>query len=478
MKTIKNLIVGLFLLSLATTGDAKQPNIVFLFTDDQRFDSFGTLGNPDVKTPHMDRLIDQGTLFTQAYIQGSMVPMTCLPSRAMIMSGKSVFRAPMQLDSGLLLPQALRKGGYRTFSTGKWHNGRESFLSCFGEAEGVFFGGAAGSHVNVPLNYLEGTELVPYQVPGVHASVLFADATIAYLRDQQNEEQPFFCYVPFTAPHSPHTPPGEFATMYDPEQLTLPPNHPAVNNGITSSPQSRGRNRDPKASLAAYYGMVSHLDQQIGRILEAIDTFGHRDDTIILFATDHGYSLGSHGERGKANGYEHGSRSIISFTGPGIPKGKRTPAFAYLLDIYPTLCDLAQIPIPSDPEGMSLASVIHGERNQVRDTLFTAFMADQRTIRNARWKLFSRLNGGGLELFDLVSDPHELHDLSNDSRNAPIIKQLQAKLELARLAAGDSPERVSEMLRSQRGRRGSRSRGNGPAGRTPAREEGRARFQP
>lgn len=178
MNAIKTLVASLFLLSLTAIGAAKSPNIVFLFTDDQRFDSFGTLGNPDVKTPQMDGLIERGTLFTQAYIQGSLVSATCLPSRAMIMSGKSLFRAPMQLDKGLLLPQALRQGGYKTFATGKWHNGRDSFLNCFDEAEAVFLGGAAGSHVNVPLNYRKGADLVSYQVPGVQASVLFADATI------------------------------------------------------------------------------------------------------------------------------------------------------------------------------------------------------------------------------------------------------------------------------------------------------------
>jgi arylsulfatase A-like enzyme len=470
MNAIKTLVASLFLLSLTAIGAAKSPNIVFLFTDDQRFDSFGTLGNPDVKTPQMDRLIERGTLFTQAYIQGSLVSATCLPSRAMIMSGKSLFRAPMQLDKGLLLPQALRQGGFKTFATGKWHNGRDSFLNCFDEAEAVFLGGAAGSHVNVPLNYRKGANLVSYQVPGVQASVLFADATIDYLKTQKDAKQPFFCYVPFTAPHSPHTPPEEFASMYDPKTLSLPPNHPAADGQTGTTPQSRGRNRDPKTSLAAYYGMVSHLDQQIGRILDAIDTYGHRDDTIILFATDHGYSLGSHGERGKANGYEHGSRSIISFSGPGIPKGKRTAAFAYLLDIYPTLCELAHLPIPEDPDGMSLASVIHGQSDQVRDTLFTAFMADQRTIRDDRWKLFSRLNGGGHELFDLLNDPHELNDRSADPRNAPIMKQLQSKLELARVEAGDTPARVSEMMQNQRGRRGQRSRGGGQGGRGTSRQ--------
>ena len=139
MKRIHILVTTLCYCLTITLAQGSKPNILFLFTDDQRFDSFGALGNPDVKTPHMDRLINGGTLFTQAHIQGSMITATCLPSRAMIMSGKSLFRAPMQLDAGVLLPQALKKAGYTTFATGKWHNGTESFLQCFDQAEAVFF---------------------------------------------------------------------------------------------------------------------------------------------------------------------------------------------------------------------------------------------------------------------------------------------------------------------------------------------------
>ncbi len=440
-----------------------QPNILFLFTDDQRFDSFGAMGNRDVKTPHMDRLIEGGTLFTQAHIQGSMITATCLPSRAMIMSGKSLFRAPMQLDSGLLMPQALHQAGYTTFATGKWHNGQESFLRCFEQAEAVFFGGASGTHTNVRLNYREGENMVPYQVPGVHATTLFADAAIAFLKKQAHADTPFFCYVPFTAPHTPHTPPSEYAAMYDPKKISLPPNHSSIisqsNSAGSGRRSGRQQARDPRAQYAAYYGMISHLDHHIGRIIASLDEFGHREDTLIILATDHGYSFGSHGQNNKSNGYEHGSRSTIAFNGPQVPAGKRTPALAYLLDLYPTLCDFAEIDIPAGLDGKSLAPVIKGDQDSVRQTLFTAFMQNQRTIRNDRWKLFSRLDEGPLELFDLKNDPHELKNLSNDPRHAPLIAQLKSQLDHARLQAGDSAQRVQEMMQGRRGgRRGPRGR--------------------
>ncbi len=463
MKRTCILIAALCYCCALTWAQSSRPNIVFLFTDDQRFDSFGALGNPDVKTPHMDRLIESGTLFTQAHIQGSMITATCLPSRAMIMSGKSLFRAPMQLDTGLLLPQALQSAGYTTFATGKWHNGQESFLRCFEQAEAVFFGGASRTHTNVPLNYREGEEMIPYEVPGEHATTLFADAAIAFLKSQQDSDTPFFCYVPFTAPHTPHTPPGEYGSMYDPKKISLPPNHSSVLSQDESRSTPRGSRRsqgqDPQARYAAYYGMISHLDHHIGRITSAINQYDHSKDTLIILATDHGYSFGSHGENNKANGYEHGSRSTIAFTGPQIPPGKRTPALAYLLDLYPTLCDLAGTSIPPSIDGKSLLPVITGEKTSVRETLFTAFMTNQRTIRNERWKLFSRLGDGPDELFDLKNDPHELRNLANQAAYAPLIQQLKTQLDHDRLQAGDSPERVQQIMQSRRGgRRGSRNR--------------------
>ena len=462
MKPIKRVITALCFALTATLTLGSQPNIVFLFTDDQRFDSFGALGNPDVKTPHMDRLIEGGTLFTQAHIQGSMLAATCLPSRAMIMSGQSLFRAPMQLDSGLLLPQAFQRAGYTTFATGKWHNGVESFLNCFDQAEAVFFGGAARTHTNVPLNYREADKMIPYQVPGVHATTLFADAAIAFLKSQEHASAPFFCYVPFTAPHSPHTPPGEYASMYDPKSIRLPLNHPAARYGAARQPQSNTRRRaarDPRERYAVYYGMITHLDYHIGRIISALDRYGHRNDTIILLATDHGFSFGSHGENNKANGYEHGSRSTIAFNGPQIPAGKRTAALAYLLDLYPTLCELAKVPVPSGLDGRSLAPVILGRQASVRNTLFTAFMENQRTIRNERWKLFSRLDQGPTELFDLQNDPHELNNLAGQAAYTALIEQLKAQLDHDRFEAGDSPDRVQQMMQGRRsGRPGLRGR--------------------
>ena len=463
---------------LGTATAAKRPNVLFIFTDDQRPDAFGALGNPDIKTPNMDRIINSGFVFNRAYIQGSMTFATCLPSRAMIMSGKPLFRAPLQLDSGILMPQVFQKAGYRTFATGKWHNGESSFEKCFDEAEAVFFGGAARTHINVPVNRMIAGLMVPYDAGETFSTDLFADAAIEFIEGQSEKEQPFFCYIPFTAPHSPVTPPGKWATMYNPDKITLPPNHAALRPDLVDQQQGTsrrgggrgGRGRQggdvspvdrAKQRYAAYYGLISHLDHHIGRVLDTLKKTGQAENTIILFATDHGMSMDSHGQSGKHNAYEHTSRVQIVASGADVPKGS-SDALVYLYDIYPTLCGLTGLPIPDEVEGKSLAKVIHGKQAKVRDHLFTAYMDDQRTIRDDRWKLFYRSKEDRAALYDLKNDPHELNDLAAKPENKDRIAKLKVELAKAQQLYGDTPEVTARLMRSRGGRPG------GAGGRRPA----------
>ena len=481
IKRTLTLIVAVLISAITCPGTAtaaKRPNVLFIFTDDQRPDAFGALGNPDIKTPNMDRIINSGFVFNRAYIQGSMTFATCLPSRAMIMSGKPLFRAPLQLDSGVLMPQVFQKSGYRTFATGKWHNGESSFEKCFDEAEAVFFGGAARTHINVPVNRMIAGLMVPYDAGETFSTDLFADAAIEFIEGQSEKEQPFFCYIPFTAPHSPVTPPGKWATMYDPDKITLPPNHAALRPDLVDQQQGTsrrgggrgGRGRQggdvspvdrAKQRYAAYYGLISHLDHHIGRVLDTLKKTGQAENTIILFATDHGMSMDSHGQSGKHNAYEHTSRVQMVASGAGVPKGS-SDALVYLYDIYPTLCGLTGLPIPDEVEGKSLAKVIHGKQAKVRDHLFTAYMDDQRAIRDDRWKLLYRSKEDRAALYDLKNDPHELNDLAAKPENKDRIAKLKVELAKAQQLYGDTPEVTARLMRSRGGRPG------GAGGRRPA----------
>ena len=452
---------------------AKRPNVLFIFTDDQRPDGFGAVGNPDVKTPNMDKFFQNGFVFRQAYIQGSMTNATCLPSRAMIMSGKSLFRAPLRLDSGTLLPQALQNGGYHTFATGKWHNGELSFERSFDEAEAVFFGGAARSHIGVPVHRMIAGLMVPYDSGESFSTELFADAAIEFIESREKSDEPFFCYIPFTAPHSPVTPPGKWATMYDPEKITLPPNHAALRPDLVderpgigrSGGFGRGRSRDrggddspidrAKKQFALYYGLISHLDHHIGRVVQSLERTGQIDDTIILFATDHGMAMNSHGQSGKHNAFEHTSRVQMVFSGSNISKGESN-ALVYLYDIYPTLCGLTGLSVPEGVEGKSLSGIIKGQQDNVREYLFTAYMDDQRAIRDDRWKLFYRPKSDRVAFYDLKNDPHELNDLAQSAKYSKEIDQLKQALSKARLEYGDTADATTRLMQSRGGRSGGR----------------------
>jgi len=484
-RTLTLLVALIGAIAWPSAAAAKRPNVLFIFTDDQRPDAFGALGNPDIKTPNMDRIINSGFVFNQAYIQGSMTNATCLPSRAMIMSGKPLFRAPLRLDSGVLMPQVFQKAGYRTFATGKWHNGESSFEKCFDEAEAVFFGGAARSHINVPVNRMIAGLMVPYDTGETFSTDLFTDAAIEFIEGQSKKEQPFFCYIPFTAPHSPVTPPGKWATMYDPDKITLPPNHAALRPDLVDQRQGSsrrggvrgGRSRQDgdappidraKQRYASYYGLISHLDHHIGRVIDTLEKTGQAENTLILFATDHGMAMDSHGQSGKHNAFEHTSRVQIVASGAGVPKGSSN-ALVYLYDIYPTLCGLTGLPIPDEVEGKSLAKVIHGKQAKVRDHLFTAYMDDQRTIRDDRWKLFYRAKEDRAALYDLKNDPHELNDLAAKPENKDRIAKLKVELAKAQQLYGDTPEVTARLMRSRGGRPG------GAGGRRPAGAGGIAR---
>src|SRR5262245_9689760 len=160
--------------------------------------------------------------------------------------------------------------------------------------------------------------------------------------------------------------------------------------------------------LAEYYGMITHMDEQIGRILAALQKSGQADNTIIIFAADNGLALGSHGLLGKQSVFEHSMRTPLIVSGPGVPSGKSTTAFTYLLDLFPTLCDVLAISPPADLDGNSLRVLWDGKQEQVRDSVFLPFMQIQRAVRDERWKLIVYPKISHLQLFDLQTDPQEM----------------------------------------------------------------------
>ena len=421
-----------------------RPNILFLFTDDQRFDAIAALGNEDIITPNMDKLVRSGTAFTNAYIMGSMSGAVCMPSRAMLMSGKNLFDL---VDKGgtipaehAMLPEALRKAGYVTFGTGKWHNGKEPFARSFTAGGNIFFGGMS-DHYKVPIRDFDPTgryrkETIYYQ-EGKHSSELFSDAAVHFLRDYK-ENKPFFVYVSYTAPHDPRTAPKKYQDMYKAEEIALPknfmPEHPFDNGQmrirderLASWPRTP---EELRRHIAEYYAMITHVDAQIGRVLAALEQTGQAENTIIIFSADNGLAVGRHGLMGKQNLYEHSVHVPLIISGPGIPKGQRRDAFCYLQDLYPTVCELVGVSVPDSVKGKNLVPVIRGQKCKVRDTLFFAYKDIQRSVRDERYKLIEYFVKGErtTQLFDLQTDPWELKNLADHPNYANHVGRLRTEL--------------------------------------------------
>jgi arylsulfatase A-like enzyme len=192
--------------------------------------------------------------------------------------------------------------------------------------------------------------------------------------------------------------------------------------------------------LAEYYGLITHLDEQIGRILAALKQAGWAENTLIIYAADNGLALGSHGLLGKQSVFEHSMRVPLIFVGRDIPAGKSTMAFSYLLDIYPTLCDVIGIPRPADLEGESLRPIWEGKKERIRESVFLPFSQIQRAVRDERWKLICYPKIGHMQLFDLQNDPGEIADLIDRAGNAGHTQHLLQLMKQWQVQVGDTLE--------------------------------------
>lgn len=406
--------------SHAAESPARTPNVLFLLTDDQRADTIAAFGNEHIHTPNLDRLVREGFAFKSAYCMGGMQPAVCLPSRTMIHTGMSLFR----LDDAAHQPQlpvTFREAGYETW-----------FLSKNG---------------NTPHNLHKAFEHEAYlkdhaERAGGYAGRTEADAAIAFLqgRLQSNEDarRPFCMVIGFAGPHDPRGTNEEFRALYTIDDVPLPKNylpyHPFDNGELLVRDEALEAWPRTEAAvrrhLFDYYAMISHMDHQIGRIFAQLEQLGEWDNTVIAFSSDHGLAIGSHGLFGKQNLYEDGMKAPLIFRGPGVPHGE-SDAFAYLFDIYPTLCELAGIDVPPDLDGRSLAPVMRGETPSVRDSVFLAYREVQRAVRFGDWKLIRYPQVDVTQLFNLADDPHETRDLADDpayaDRRADMLSRLRSQ---------------------------------------------------
>lgn len=432
----------------------RRPNIVFLFADDQRHDTIHALGNPHIVTPHLDSLLERGVAFTHAYIMGSMVGAVCIPSRGMLMTGRTLFHVPDDIGDFVTFPQYFGRLGYTTYAIGKWHNGRPSFARSFAGGAKIFFGGMSDQY-RVPVYDFDPSGRYPKEASTItekFSSELFTEAALEFLHGYR-EERPFLLYVAYTAPHDPRTAPEPYASMYDPERIPLPPNflpqHPFDNGELRIRDELLAPfPRTPETirrHIADYYAMISHLDSQVGRILRALEETGHAGNTLLIFAGDNGLAVGQHGLMGKQNLYEHSVHVPLILAGLDLPRGQRCDAFCYLLDLFPTLCELADLPIPETVEGQSLLPLLGG--GEGRESLFFAYKNCQRAVRERRFKLIEYFVDGArhTQLFDLQEDPWETRNLAAEPAFAETLKHLRAEM-VRWQEACDDPLRARDLL--------------------------------
>ncbi len=434
---------------LGAVQEGKKPNVLFLFADDQRFDTIRELGNPEIVTPHLDALVREGTAFTRAYIPGGDQPAVCVPSRAMLMTGRHFFRMPKGIPDGApLWTELMRDAGYVTFGTGKWHNGPRTYARGFADGGPVFFGGMS-DQAKVRVQDFDpagkyGKERE--RIGEKYSTEMFADGAVRFLENHKGGT-PFFLYCAFTSPHDPRTPPRKYADLYDPARLTLPksflPEHPFDNGELkVRDEQLAPWPRTPEVvrrHVADYYGMISHLDAEIGRILDALKKKGLAEETIVVFAGDNGLALGRHGLFGKQNVYDPSVHVPLVMRGPGIPKGKRSEAMCYLLDVMPTVLEKAGIARPAGLDGRSLAPLLAGEKEKHRETLLFAYRSFQRAVQDERWKLIEYDVAGKktTQLFDLADDPEETRSLAGEPGHAATVDRLRGALARLQKEWGD-----------------------------------------
>ena len=423
-----------------------QPNILFMIADDHRWDAIAGMGDPTVKTPILDSLMARGTTFHQTHIMGSLSGAVCVPSRAAVLTSANLFRSGgKQINRDLAVwPQVMREAGYHTFGAGKWHNDKQTYINSFADGGKIFFGGM-GNQYKVSVFDYDPTGAYPKEAKYIgdkFSTELFTDAAVQFLENYE-KPNPFFLYLSFTSPHDPRTPPDEYATMYPPEDIPVPenflPEHPFDNGEMRIRDEMLAPfPRTPEIvqqHIADYYGMISHMDAEMGRVLQTLEAIGQLDNTIVIYTADHGLAVGQHGLFGKQNLYSHSIRVPSIFVGPGVPEGQSVDTLTYLYDVFPTVCDLTKVDCPDTVEGYSLVPLMEGCVDKVRDTVFAAYKDIHRTVSDGRWKLIryyvSKKTGKGtdcIQLFDLEQDPWETTNLAELPEHSERIQALATEL--------------------------------------------------
>ncbi|TFG77453.1 MAG: DUF229 domain-containing protein [Flavobacteriales bacterium] len=446
-------------------SESKQPNIVFIFADDMTYTALNALGNAEISTPNLNRLVRGGTSFTHAFNMGGWNGAICVASRAMIISGRSLWEANQfrkgwinGLDTDKSWGKLMESAGYETFMTGKWH--------IDAKAEAIFQNvvhvrpGMPGDTWNrnpgmaqkiieaksrnvpidgiMPLGYnrpldendtlwsASDTTLGGYWEGGRHWSEVLKEDALGFLEQSKDRENPFFMYLAFNAPHDPRQAPKEYLDRYPIDRISLPkswlPEYP-FKDSIGNGPDLRDEALAPfprtpyaiKKHTQEYYALISHMDDQIGAILDRLKADDGMKNTYVIFTADHGIAMGRHGLMGKQSLFDHSIRVPFMIMGPGISKGKKIDEPIYLQDAMATSLELAGIKKPDYVFFNSVVDLAKGNQPKSHyEAIYGAYTNTQRMIRKNGFKLIVYPKLKKILLLDVTNDPEEESDLASD----------------------------------------------------------------
>lgn len=452
--------------ALASAQGPKRPNILFLAVDDLR-PELGCYGFPGVKSPNMDRLAKQGVLFTRAYCQQAV----CSPSRTSVLTGArpdttkvwdlvTHFRDAM--PNVVTLPEHFKKNGYFVQGMGKiFHPGyddKQSWSVPWQTPKAPTYAKNYTKDANLTTAKDEETDSKtkdgpPYESGDVpdnfYKDGMVADLAVDTLKKMKGKTEPFFLAVGFAKPHLPFVSPKKYWDLYDPAKIPMAPNpyrpDGAPDYALTNSNELRNYfgmpAKGPMGEKIArelkhgYYASISYTDAQIGKVLDELDRQGLTQNTVIVLWGDHGWKLGEHGEWAKHSNVENDTNVTLMFSAPGLKTaGSKSSALVEFVDIYPTLANLAGLPLPAHLEGSSLKPLLEDPKRKWKPAAFSQYPRGKKimgySMRTERYRLTVWLDREDhskildTELYDHSKDPQENVNIAKVSANADLLKGL------------------------------------------------------
>ena len=447
----------------AAAPESEKPNILFIFADDQCFETIRAFGLDEIQTPNLDRLVKRGVTFSHAYNMGAWHGAVCVASRTMLNTGRFLWHAKeieprlrQEAAQGRLWSQYMAGAGYDTYMSGKWHVKIDP-PRIFQNVVNV----RPGMPNQTPEGYDRPKKGEPdpwkpwdesrggYWKGGKHWSEVLADDAESFLQQAAGRSNPFFMYLAFNAPHDPRQSPKEYVERYPLKGIAVPENYLPLypdKDAIGCGERLRDERLAPfprteyavKVHRQEYYAIITHMDTVIGRILDELENTGKADNTYIFFTADHGLACGHHGLLGKQNMYDHSVRVPLIAVGPGVEGNTKIDVPVYLQDIMPSSLDLAGVSIPEQVQFKSLMPLIRGEREQSYDAIYGGYMSLQRMVTEGDYKMLYYPKIEKTKLFNLKNDPKEMIDLAGEPGAASRIAKLKETLRRLQKETGDT----------------------------------------